>query len=197
MVGLMLPAPRVRPLWALGAACLALGLPLQEAHGEELGAPPTATLASAERAAGWAVTVKGGVSLFTTSKSPAPSHLMKPGLRLEGTYRVGPRLEVGAEVGVLLTGEANYAFESASVVFRAPLYEGDVCVIRLGWGFGLGSGPPILSSDLRTSALIVPTMQASLGVRWKLAEDRFEIGFEVINEQLTVVTGVLTAGLRL
>ncbi|MDP6944619.1 MAG: hypothetical protein QF464_10750, partial [Myxococcota bacterium] len=35
----------------------------------------------------WAMTAKGGVSIFTGSNSPALTHLVHPVMRLEGTYR--------------------------------------------------------------------------------------------------------------
>lgn len=145
----------------------------------------------------WTLTTKGGVSLFTTSRSPVLDHLLKPAVRLEASYRMSPRLEMGAEVGALVTGDADYAFESASVVFRSPLYDGDIFVLRIGWGFGLGTGPPILSADLTTEAVIVPTMQASVSLGWKVLRERLVIGLEIIDEQLTVVTAALTVGVLL
>ena len=60
-----------------------------------------------------------------------------------------------------------------------------------------GTGPPILSSDLMTRSAAVPTMQLSLGMRWEIVDDAVDIGLEVIDEQLTVLTAVLTAGFKL
>ncbi|MDP6946770.1 MAG: hypothetical protein QF464_21650, partial [Myxococcota bacterium] len=106
-------------------------------------------------------------------------------------------LEIGAELGAVVTGDANYAFESASLVLRTHLYEGDIFSMRLGWGFGIGSGPPILSDDLNTKSAVVPTMQLSVGFRWEIVCDAVDIGLEIIDEQLTVVSAVLTAGVKL
>ena len=145
----------------------------------------------------WRVAIKGGVSLFTTSHSLAVEHFLHPALRVEGTYDVSERLAIGAEVGATVTGDANYAFEAASVVLRTPLYRGSVFSLILGWGFGIGTGPPILSGDLRVSAAVVPTMQLSLGAMWALVPERVYLGVEFIDEQLTVLTGVLSVGLSL
>ena len=145
----------------------------------------------------WSMTAKGGVSIFTGSNSKAAAHFVHPVMRLEGAYRVSPRLEIGAELGAVVAGSANYAFESASLVMRTPLYEGEIFSMRLGWGFGIGSGPPILSDDLKAQSTVVPTMQVSLGFRWEVVCDSVDIGLEIIDEQLTVLSAVLTAGVKL
>ena len=145
----------------------------------------------------WTLTAKGGVSLFTTSVSKVPEHFLKPALRFEAMYRISARLSAGIELGALVTDDVNYAFESVSAVFQTPLYDGEHLRLVLGWGFGLGTGPPVLSSDLLTKATIVPTMQASIGLIWRVVPDRFELGLAIIDEQLTVVTGALTAGFPL
>ena len=122
---------------------------------------------------------------------------MHPVMRLEGTYRLSERLEIGAEVSAVVTGDQSYAFEAGYLLMHTPLYEGDIFSMRLGWGFGIGSGPPILSDDLVAKSSVVPTMQLSLGFRWEIVCDTFDVGLELIDEQLTVVTGVLTAVVRL
>ena len=96
-----------------------------------------------------------------------------------------------------MSGDAGYAFESASLVLRTPLYEGDVFSMHLGWGFGVGSGPPILSDDLLTHSTAVPTLQMSLITRWEIVGDALDLGLELIDEQLTVLTAVLTLGFKL
>ena len=178
------------------AACVLLAFTIATLHCTSV-ARAEDTVEAPSEAPRWTLTTKGGVSLFTTSTSPVLEHLLKPAVRLEASYRVSPRLEMGAEIGALITGDADYAFESASLVFRSPLYDGDVFLLRIGWGFGLGTGPPILSADLTTKAVIVPTMQASLSVGWKVLRDRLVIGLEIIDEQLTVVTAALTVGVLL
>jgi hypothetical protein len=192
---MLVDMPKVPPrLRSLVVVLMAAGLVTTgpAAYGHANDETPTAAPVRA-----WTLTTKAGVSLLTTSKSMIFEHLLKPAVRVEATYRLGPRLGIGVEVSALLTGDANYAFESASLVFRAPLYDGEHFVMRLGWGFGVGSGPPILSADLTTAAVIVPTLQASLGFGWRVVKDRVEIGFEIIDEQLTVVSGALTVGVHL
>ncbi len=143
---------------------------------------------------GWALTAKGGVTAFLTSSSHALPHVVHPSMRLEATCRLSTRLEMGVEVGTVPTSEAHYAFNSLNVVFRSPVYDGEIFDLRLGWGFGVGSAPRILSADLNTSAPIAPTMQLSAGVRWAVITDSMYLGLEVIGEQLMVATAVLTIG---
>ncbi len=74
---------------------------------------------------------------------------------------------------------------------------GEVFTLLLGWGFGIGTGPRILSSDLTTRSSVVPTMQASMVFRWEIVCDTVDIGLELIDEQLTVLTAVLTTVVKL
>ena len=145
----------------------------------------------------WTLSAKAGVSAFTTTVSKAPAHYLKPALRLELSYPLTGNLEIGGELGAIVSADLNYAFESANLVFRTPLYRGDVFSLRLGWGFGLGSAPPILASDLETSALLAPTLQFSLGARWSVLDHKLHLSVEVISEQLVVVSGLLGLGVSL
>ena len=143
------------------------------------------------------LSAKAGVSLFQTAASKVPEHLLKPALRVEFTHTLAPSLELGGELALTVTGDSNYTFNSINLVFKAPLYRGDVFLLQAGWGFGVGQAPPILSSELTTSAILAPTLQVSLGCRWTLLPDHLYLGIEVINEQVVVTSVVLSVGTTL
>lgn len=134
----------------------------------------------------WDLTVKGGLALFTTSRSLAPEHMTEPTLRLEAVRPLTRRFELGAEVLGASVGDESYRLLAALVVVRSPLYLGPVFSLRLGFGTGLGTGPPILSKDLVAKSAIAPWAQLGLSLRWALG-DRAAVGVELLSEEISIV----------
>lgn len=159
-------------------------------------ATPAATLDTpAPDAPRWTVQVEAGAALFTNSKSRTFQHLVRTTVRLEATVRVAPRLDLGVELAGVPSGDTNYRMVAGYLLAKVPVVEAGIFRLDLGWGFGIGTGPAILSNDLRVTRDVVPYVQLSVAARiaptpWWL------VGAEVIYEQLTVVGVVATLGGR-
>lgn len=141
------------------------------------------------------VTLKGGVSYFVNSQSFALAHLIKPSIRLEGTYRIQPRLDLSVEL-VGVAASEGYRLIGGYFVAGFVLYNGDVFRMLLAAGGGLGTAPKILSPGLTTDAALAVWGQLGLRFRWEVVRDLLVLGVDTVSEQLSVVTVTGTVGVR-
>ncbi len=131
------------------------------------------------------VALKGGVSVFFNTQSFALGHLMKPAVRLEGTYALDDKTRVGVELVGQLAGE-DYRLIGGYFTYARALYSGAVYAMELAGGAGIGTAPKILYKDLKTDNAVTIWSQVALRHRWALGS-RFNLGIDVAFENLSTV----------
>jgi len=141
----------------------------------------------------WSISAKGGVSFFLNSQSLALEHRIKPVVRLEGAFRVIPRFSVAIELVAAATSEAGYRLIGGYMLGKAHLYSGDIFQLNLAAGWGLGTGARILSHDLQAEADVAVWLQAGLQFRWALVADRFDLGLDLLSENISTIGASLVA----
>jgi hypothetical protein len=143
------------------------------------------------------VTLRGGASIYTTSRSYALSHLTDPVLGLEVTDQLSPLLDVGLALSVNLPQSDDYALMGVLAVARTPLYRCDASGIRvlLGWGVGVGTSPKILSTDLEVERDL--TLWHELSIDTRLPVGPVFLGAALAVGQLSVVSTTLSVGMDL
>ena len=142
-------------------------------------------------------TAEAGISAFTKSRSMAIEHMTKPVVRVEGMMDVSDRLSLGGEVGTVLSDSASYRLVGATLFARTYLYKCDTFRLLYNWAWGVGTGPPILSDDLKVESDMVLWVHTGLDARWTLPGDRWVLGVGLTWEQLSVVTMAATVGMKL
>ena len=159
----------------------------------------TAAPAHAEgpRAGAWELTAKGGASYFSTSRSFAPEHMIKPAVRIEALYGLHPLLDLGVEIAGVATDQQSYALASLSLSARLNIVHTESIVVGLSVGAGVSTGPPILADDLQASAPVSGYIRFGASLRGLLLDGMLVLGLDVGAEQLGVITGVAVVGVRL
>ena len=142
-------------------------------------------------------TVRGGLQVYTNSRSIAPSHMMDPVVGLEVSEALSPLLDLGGAVLVNLAESDEYSLMGAMALVRTPLYRCDRVGSRvlLGWAVGLGTGPEILSSDLRVRSDLALWHELSLDTRFNVGPTILGAGLAL--QQLSVLSATVTVGMEL
>ncbi len=143
------------------------------------------------------VRFKGGISFFTKSQSTALPHLLKPNIRLELSRTLTPQTEIGFEVGSVASTNKNYRVLTAYVYAAGYFHHGSLYRIGVRGGVGAGPGPAILYADLRSSQDLTGYTQFGITMDWQLPVDRLQLGLQILVENLSVATLVLTTGWKI
>ena len=143
------------------------------------------------------VTLRGGTLTYTTSRSYALSHLSDPVLDLEATMALSENLDLGLCGSMNLPEVDDYGLAGGMVVFRTPIMGERASDFRLllGWATGFGTGPKILSSDLRVESDVTLWQEVSLDGRWRVGP--VILGAAMGIRQLSVLATTLSVGVDL
>ena len=112
------------------------------------------------------LTIKGSANLFLNGQSNTLEHRIKPGARLELLYHLYNELEVGIELAGNWDKNKNYRLIGGYFTAQVPIYSGSVFGLAMRTGWGMGTGPKILFTDLTNEADIVLWAQAGVQMRW-------------------------------
>ena len=136
----------------------------------------------------WEVAVKGGASLVLNGQSNALPHRIRYSIRGEFAYRVAERFQLGVEMIFPARFERNYRMLGAMINAKVALYEGAIYQVKMVGGFGLGTGPKILSSQLDTDLPVRLWYQTAMQHRWTLIRNLMHIGLDLSFENLSVIS---------
>ncbi len=139
----------------------------------------------------WEFAVKGGTSIVLNGQSNALAHRIRYTIRAELAYQLIDRLQLGAEVILPATFEKNYRMIGVLVNAKVAVYEGTAYRLKIAGGFGLGTGPKILSTELDTSEPIRLWYHVVTQHRWVVVRKLLHIGLDLSFENLSVVSGNL------
>ena len=133
------------------------------------------------------LTLKGGASLFLNGQSNTLDHRFKGGARLELLTHLYSELEVGVELAATWDKNKNYRLVGGYLNAQLPLYSGSVFGVAIRAGWGLGTGPKILFTDLVNEATVTVWAQAGLQMRWLLGGG-ISITLDLLSENISMVT---------
>ena len=145
----------------------------------------------------WEISAKGGMSFFTNSRSKTLAHLFKPNVRLEALNQWHEKLSLGVEAVGVIADSTGYRLMGGYIVGSTPLYHGNVFGLDLDFGFGAGTGPPILSASLDMDHSVVAWAKLGLGFRWLLPGDSVTLGIDLLSEQISMVTATTVVTIHL
>ena len=140
------------------------------------------------RASRMEVSVKGGTSVVLNGQSNALPHRFRYTLRAEFAYQLLDRLQLGAELVLPVSFERNYRLIGALVNAKVGIYQGEIYRLKGVFGFGVGTGPKILSTELDTELSARLWHQAGLQQRWDIVRELFQLGIDISFENLSVIS---------
>jgi len=177
---------------ALGALALLL---LASPASASLTSPSAAAPEAAERP--WRVEVGAGATLLLTAQSLALPHLVRASGEVAVRRAIGDgRLVLGVAVAGLVGGGADYRLLGGLVTVDLPLLRGRHFDFGPLAGFGAGTGPRVLASDLVARSAVVPWARLGLAVDWHVSRG-FGLRVSARGDHLTGITVALAAGLSL
>jgi len=148
--------------------------------------------AGATEAPPLSLTLKSGTSLFLNGQSNVLEHRLKPSARIELMYHLYNELEVGLELTANWDKNENYRLIGGYLTAQVPLYSGSVFSFAIRTGWGIGTGPRILYTDLMRHEDITLWAQGGVQMRW-LISDLLSASLDLTSENLSMVT--LNAGM--
>jgi len=133
------------------------------------------------------IEIKGGVNAFLNGQSNAIPHRVKPVARIEWVRNYWQDLGFGVELVGVIDGNSGYRFIAAFANAHASLYGGDVFRLLLMGGWGIGTGPPILFTDVSVEASVMVHAHAGLEMRWQVVNELLDLGVDLVSEDLSMV----------
>ncbi len=141
------------------------------------------------------IVIKGGITAFLNGQSNVPSHRIKPIVRAEWQRQYNPDAGFGMELMAIADKNENYRLMGGFLNVRGRLYSGSVFECWWMGGWGLGTAPKILYTDLETSHLLTIYGHMGFEFRW-LVNDSIALGVDLLSENLTQATLDATIGFR-
>lgn len=178
----------------LTLSALLLVLTCAPALAQDNAKEPAQVRAAADDRPLWAFEVKGGVSLLLNAKSFAIAHRLRETVRVAAEYIYDEDLHLGVELVGTGLGNADYRLIGVYFNAIAPLYAGSVFQLRLIGGWGFGTGPAILATDLTVDHPVTLYVQAGLQFRWTVIGDLMTLGIDLLDENINLVTATGTVG---
>ena len=136
----------------------------------------------------WEFAIKGGTSIVLNGQSNALPHRIRYTMRAEIAYQLIDGLQLGAELILPATFEKNYRMIGILVNAKVAIYEGTVYQLKIAGGFGLGTGPKILSTELDTSEPLRLWYHVVSQHRWVVVRKLLHIGLDLSFENLSVIS---------